>query len=144
MLGREFWLLALVLLALANSGRADVVVAARTLRAQMVIGPDDVALTAGEVPGTFITLEEAVGQETRSVVYAGRALRIDDVGPPALVERNQIVPLVFRRGSLTITAEGRALGRGGVGDSLRVINIASRATVVGTVALDGTIVVTSQ
>lgn len=144
MLGREFWLLTAVLLALASAGHADVVVASRTLRAQMVIGSEDVALASGEVPGTLIALEEAIGQETRTVVYAGRAIRIDDIGPPALIERNQLVALVFRHGALSITAEGRALGRGGVGDRLRVINIASRATVTGTVAPDGTLVVTSQ
>jgi flagella basal body P-ring formation protein FlgA len=51
------------------------------------------------------------------------------------------VSLVYRRGPLSILAEGRALGRGGVGDSVRVINIASRATVTGLVAPDGTLTV---
>ncbi|MDP3862211.1 MAG: flagellar basal body P-ring formation chaperone FlgA [Phaeovulum sp.] len=144
MLGREFWVLTAVFLALAASGRADVVVAARTLRAQAVIGPEDVSLTEGTVPGALISLSEAIGQEARNAIYAGRVIRIDDVGPPAVIERNQIVPLLYRRGALSIQAEGRALGRGGVGDSLRAINITSRTTVTGLVAPDGTLVVFSN
>lgn len=141
MLGREFWVLTLLFLALAGSGRADTVVATRTLRAQTVIGAEDVALAASTVAGALIALDEAIGQETRTAIYAGRVIRVDDIGPPALIERNQIVSLVYRRGPLSILAEGRALGRGGVGDSLRVINIASRATVTGLVAPDGTLTV---
>ncbi len=141
MLGHEFWVLTLLFLALAGSGRADTVVATRTLRAQTVIGAEDVALAASTVAGALIALDEAIGQETRTAIYAGRVIRVDDIGPPALIERNQIVSLVYRRGPLSILAEGRALGRGGVGDSLRVINIASRATVTGLVAPDGTLTV---
>ena len=141
MLGREFWVLTLLFLALAGSGRAETVVATRTLRAQTVIGAEDVALAASTVAGALIALDEAIGQETRTAIYAGRVIRVDDIGPPALIERNQIVSLVYRRGPLSILAEGRALGRGGVGDSLRVINIASRATVTGLVAPDGTLTV---
>ncbi|PKP69759.1 MAG: flagella basal body P-ring formation protein FlgA [Alphaproteobacteria bacterium HGW-Alphaproteobacteria-4] len=141
MLGREFWVLTLLFLALAGSGRAETVVATRTLRAQTVIGAEDVALAASTVAGALIALDEAIGQETRTAIYAGRAIRVDDIGPPALIERNQIVSLVYRRGPLSILAEGRALGRGGVGDSVRVINIASRATVTGLVAPDGTLTV---
>ncbi len=144
MLGREFWVMTAILLALASNGRADTVVAARTLRAQALISAEDVALAEGEVPGGLIALSEAIGQETRTAIYAGRAIRIDDVGPPAVVERNQIVPLLYRRGALSISVEGRALGRGGVGDVLRVINIASRNVVSAWVATDGTLIVNSN
>jgi flagella basal body P-ring formation protein FlgA len=141
---RAGWQLLLALVLWSGTAQAEVVVAQRTLRAQTVIGAEDVALAGGEVPGALISLAEAIGQETRVTVYAGRAIRIDDVGPPALVERNQIVLLSYRRGALSIVAEGRALARGGLGDSLRAMNLASRATVTGRVASDGTIVVLAQ
>ena len=48
-------------------------------------------------------------------IYAGRPVRPGDLGPPALVERNQLVPLVYQPGGLAISTEGRALGRGGGG-----------------------------
>ncbi len=144
MMDRAFWVITAILLLLASNGRADTVVATRTLRAQTLIGPEDVALIGGELPGGLIALSEAIGQETRTAIFAGRAIRVDDVGPPAVVERNQIVPLLYRRGALSISVEGRALGRGGVGDVLRVINIASRNVVTAWVGADGTLIVNSN
>jgi flagella basal body P-ring formation protein FlgA len=138
------WIVFAGFLTATGAGHADVVVAARTLRAQSVITADDIALIAGDTSGALVTVDEAIGQETRVAIYAGRAIRVDDVGPPAIIERNQIVSLVYRRGTLSILAEGRALGRGGIGDSLRAINLASRVTVSGFVAADGTLTVFSN
>jgi flagella basal body P-ring formation protein FlgA len=90
---------------------ADVLVAARTLRAQSI------------------------------TIYAGRPVRPGDVGPPAIVERNQIVPLVFQSSILRIETEARALARAGEGERIRVLNLTSRAPVTGRVQPDGTILV---
>jgi flagella basal body P-ring formation protein FlgA len=57
------------------------------------------------------------------------------------VDRNQMVSLVFRSSGLTILTEGRALDRGGVGDVIKVMNLASRTTVTGTIAPDGSVMV---
>lgn len=132
--------LPLVLAALlADAAAADSVIATRTLRAGTLIGPGDVALAAGDHPGALRRPEAAIGLEARVALYAGRPVAAGDLGPPAIVERNQIVTLIYRQGLLTITAEGRSLGRGGAGDRLRVMNLASRTTVVGRIAEDGTL-----
>lgn len=141
MFGREIWLLTLLLLMLATGARAETLVAARTIRAQGLIGASDLALAEGNLPGGFTNPGEVVGLEARVAIYAGRPILAGDVGPPALVERNQTVTLIYRRGPLTIIAEGRALDRGGVGDSVRAMNIASRTTVTGRVAGDGSVLV---
>jgi hypothetical protein len=73
-----------------------------------------------------------------------RPVRAADLGPPAVVERNQIVGLAYRSGGLAILTEGRALARGGVGDVIRVMNLASRATVTGTIGPDGLVAVGPQ
>ena len=59
--------------------------------------------------------------------------------PPARIERNEVVPLVYVQGALRIETEGRALARGGTGEYLRVMNLASRVTVTGRVTEDGRI-----
>jgi flagella basal body P-ring formation protein FlgA len=118
---------------------ADTVVAQRTVRATALIGPGDVALVPGNLPGGFHDPADVIGQEARVVLYAGRPVLAGDIGPPALVERNQIVRLIFRAGPVSILAEGRALGRGGVGDTLRVMNLDSRNTVSGLVGPDGSV-----
>ncbi|ARC90098.1 flagellar basal body P-ring formation chaperone FlgA [Rhodovulum sp. MB263] len=120
---------------------ADILVATRSVRGQTILGPGDVAVVAGEAVGTLTSPEEAIGQEARVNLYAGRPIRISDVGPPAIIERNQIVTLRYQSRGLSIAADARALDRAGVGDALRVMNLASRNTVTGFVAPDGSVVV---
>jgi flagella basal body P-ring formation protein FlgA len=129
----------LAVLSGAGPALAETILMARTIRAQAVIGPQDITSVAAIVPGTLQAGDPVVGMEARIVLYAGRPIRPGDIGPPAIVERNQVVALVYRQNGLTITAEGRALGRGGVGDRLRVMNLGSRNTVMGEVLGDGSI-----
>lgn len=116
---------------------ADTLVAARTIRAQTLLTPSDLAMIPGDVPGALISPEEALGLEARVVLYSGRPIMAGDVGPAAIIERNQIVKLIYAVGTLSISANGRALGRGGPGDVLRVMNLTSKSTVSGIVAANG-------
>lgn len=132
---------AVLLVLLAAPATADTVIAAHTLRAQSVIGADDLSSIASAVPGALTDPTEAIGREARVALYAGHPIQPGDIGPPALVDRNQLVSLAFHSGGLNILAEGRALARGGVGDAIRVMNTASHSTVTGIIAPDGTVVV---
>lgn len=132
----------LVLMLLPGTAIAEsAVVAARTIRAQSVIGPDDLALVDTAFPGALTDMAEAFGLEARVSIYAGRPVRAQDLGAPAVIERNQIVPISFVSGDLAIQAEGRALARGSVGDVIRVMNLASRNTILGRIAADGQVLV---
>jgi len=82
------------------------------------------------------------GRMLRNTHYAGRPIPFEAIGPPALINRNEIVALHFQSAGLTISTEGRALERGGVGDRLRIMNLSSRATLFGFVQSDGSIKVT--
>jgi flagella basal body P-ring formation protein FlgA len=129
--------LALVML-LAAPAQADVLVAARTLRAGTALDAADVVMTSDPAPpGAAIDPVEAVGMEARVTLYAGRPIPLASLGPPAVVERNQLVTLIFQRGGLEIRADGRALGRGAEGDEIRIMNLGSRSTVTGTIAGPG-------
>jgi flagella basal body P-ring formation protein FlgA len=119
---------------------ADTIVATRTIRPQEILGPSDLLLQVG-AGQSDATLEDLIGQEARVALYPGRPVRTGDVGPPTLVERNQVVPLIYLRGGLEIMTEGRSLDRAGIGDHVRVMNLASRATVSGRVTARGQILV---
>ncbi|MDO9527451.1 MAG: flagellar basal body P-ring formation chaperone FlgA [Gemmobacter sp.] len=126
---------------MAMPAHADTLVATRNLRAQSIIAPGDITIVAADVPGALDDPAQAVGQEVRVSLYAGRPLRPGDIGPPTVVDRNQIVALAYSVGPLTIQTEGRALARGGVGDVIRIMNLASRTTVSGRVLPDGSVAV---
>lgn len=118
---------------------ADSLVATRTIRPEAVITPLDVTMVAADIPGALGSADLAIGKEARVAIYAGRPIHADDLGQPGLIDRNQLVPLRYRAGALVIMAEGRALARGGVGDVIRVMNLASRTTVTGRIAPDGSV-----
>jgi len=123
----------------------DVVRARRTLARGEVINASDVVLerlprsrTAGEVS---VALAEFVGMAARRVLTDGALLRPGDVERPRIVQRNEIVTIVFEAGALTLTARGRAQEAGGVGDTIDVQNVASRRTVQAVVQAPGRVVV---
>lgn len=126
-----------VILALAGAAQADVVVPLRNIPARSLISPGDLVLRAGDMPGALTDPAAAAGMEARVALYANRPVRAADIGPPAIIERNQILTLVFMRNGLSITAEGRALDRAGAGDVVRVMNLASRSTVSARISQDG-------
>lgn len=120
---------------------SESVVATRTIRAQTILTEKDLAVQPVHIIGAFNDPALLIGMETRAALYAGRPVRPGDVGPPAIIDRNQIIILVYATASLTITTEARAMGRAGVGDRLRVLNISSRMTVEGVVRPDGSVLV---
>ncbi len=93
------------------------------------------------MPGALSDPDQAIGLESRVVLYAGRPIRAHDLTEPAVIERNQIVPMIYLTGTLQIATEARAMERAGVGARVRAMNLASRTTVTGTVGEDGTIYV---
>jgi flagella basal body P-ring formation protein FlgA len=129
----------LIYLLLSGVAVADIVSPTRTIRADTIITQDDVTIIPGSNASAFRDTRDVIGQEAKITLYAGRPIHFDEVGPPALVMRNQIVSLQFRSGTLVILTEGRSLERGGVGDHVRVMNLSSRATLFGQVQSDGTI-----
>lgn len=134
------WLALLGLFVATLPARADTIVAARTIRAQEILAAADLQI----LPGTGqsdVSLDDLIGKEALVALYPGRPVRASDVGPPALIDRNQIVPLVYARGALWIVTEGRALARAAEGEHVRVMNLASRANLTGRVTPDGQVLV---
>lgn len=91
--------------------------------------------------GAFSDVSQVLGFEAQRVLYRGRPIREGDVGAPARVERNEIVTLIYRAGTLNIATEGRSLGRGAAGDRVKVLNLSSRNTVVGSISEAGEVIV---
>ena len=136
-------MIALSLLA-GSASQAETVVAARTIPAQSILLDTDLALIDQTVPGAISDPADVIGQEARVALYAGRPIRAGDISAPAVVDRNQIIPLIYQGSALTISTEGRALERAGAGDIIRVMNISSRNTVTARIAEDGAAYVTTQ
>ena len=133
------WLVPLILL--AGPLQAESLVALRTLPAQTVVTEADVTLVEAQIDGALTAVAPALGLQVKTTVYAGRPLRAENLGAPALVDRNQTVTLIYAAGGLIILAEGRALARGAEGEVIRALNLASKTTVSGRVDGQGRLVV---
>ncbi len=132
--------LALALALLPLPVLADAVVAARTLRPGTVIAPGDVVIAADR-NGALSQVDQVIGQELRVLVSEGRPIEPAFLGAPTVVERNQPVTIAYEKANLRIQAEGRALSAGSIGQVIRVMNNASRVTVSGRIAPDGTVII---
>lgn len=127
----------------ASPTLAETLVATRTIPARSIIGPDDLLLRDVNVVGGISDPMLAIGKEARVALYAGRPIRTGDLAAPAIIERNQIIQLVYRRGGVVISTEGRALERAGAGDWIRVMNLSSRTSVTAQIQESGAAHVTN-
>ena len=133
----------LLLICAASTAQADTLIAARTIRSHEILTEADVVLIEQEAEGPITNISAVVGMEARIVLYAGRPINPSDIGPAAVIERNQIVSLLYRSSGLLISTSGRALDRAGPGDDLRVMNLSSRTTLVGEAMPDGSVLITN-
>jgi flagellar basal body P-ring formation protein FlgA len=131
--------LAMTLLLMPGLAVAESLVALRTIPAKSIVTADDLTVVEASIPGAISESRHVVGQEAKVTVFAGQPILYDSFAAPALVERNQVVVLIFAAGSLRISVEGRALNRASEGEMVRVMNLSSRTMVQGIVGADGTI-----
>lgn len=120
---------------------ADSLVATRVIKAQEPLVREAIAVVDADIPGAATDLEAVLGLEARVAIYPGRAILQEHIGPAARVERNQIVKLTYQVSGLAIRTEGRALARGGAGELIEVMNLASKTKITGRVEPDGSVTV---
>lgn len=129
----------LVATVMADAAFAQTVAPVRAIRSQNIIASEDVEIVEGTVTGGISDMNSVIGKEAKVTLYPGRPILVGQVGEPALVERNALVRMRFSEGPLSITTEGRVLERGGAGERVRVMNLASRQIVTGQVSDTGQI-----
>lgn len=141
-----FALLSLPALAQTPDAGVRVVVPAHDIPRGQAISESD--LTYASVPGNalmagVVTNFSAVkGMEARRFLHAGEAFRADDVRRPIIVTKGQTVTMQFSAPGVELTAMGRAMGEGGIGDTVMVQNPASFRMVNGVISAPGTVIAT--
>jgi flagellar basal body P-ring formation protein FlgA len=80
---------------------------------------------SGAMMGTVVAMADAVGMQTRRVLRAGEMLRLEDLRHPVLVPKGSTVTMIFEAPGITLTATGRAMSEGGLGENVTVQNPAS-------------------
>ena len=91
------------------------------------------------IGGIATSAEALVNHELKHDVEAGQPVRERDVMPPRYVVRGSLVMMKIETPIMTVTAQGRALQDGKLGDTVRVINTQSNRTIEGVVESDGVV-----
>ena len=107
------------------------------------IGEND--LTFATVDGNALMsgvptkMDEVKGMQARRMLSAGQPFRGEDVRRPIVIIKGQTVTMQFAAPGVELSAMGRAMSEGGVGDTVTVQNPASYRMVSGIVVAPGTV-----
>jgi flagella basal body P-ring formation protein FlgA len=132
-----------VLLLAATPAAADVaagpriVVPAHDINRGDTIGDSDLAYvtltSAPTVSGVVTSMTELDGMQARRVLRAGEPVRGDDVRRPILVTKGSTVTMTFDAPGVTLTAVGKAMTEGGMGETVTILNPVSYRQITGVV-----------
>lgn len=119
----------------------EVAIAATHLLPGTILSAADLRLArlpAERVPTSAVSaIADAVGKELRVQLPSGAPLPQSDLKAPTLVRREMHVLMLGDRPGLTLTAEGKALDSGALGEHVKVMNPLSGAVVDAVVIAEG-------
>ena len=123
----------------------EVPVLARPMRREMIITEDDLRWDAVRDtdlrPDILLDPADLIGHMARNGIQAGRPVRANQVRLPDFVQRNDLITMVFETPFMTVTARGRALENGALGQTVRVANLASDKELLAVVTGRNTVAV---
>jgi flagella basal body P-ring formation protein FlgA len=135
-----------LLLAVAGSafaGTVRIVVPAHDIARGDTIGESDLTYTtvdgAALMSGVPTKIDEVKGMQARRVLASGQAFRNDDVRKPIVITKGETVTMQFAMPGVELTAMGRAMSEGGIGDTVTMQNPASYRMISGVVVAPGTV-----
>jgi flagella basal body P-ring formation protein FlgA len=123
----------------------EVPVLNRRLHAGEVITPADLQWISvgdrGLAANAVYEAQELIGRTPRRSLPAGAPVVAADLKRPTVIAKGALVTLILSTPNMRLTARGRALDEGAVGDTIRVANAQSRTIVAGVVLANGQVAV---
>ncbi len=123
------------------AGRIERLIAVPVLKSSLrngdIIGAMDIDYL--ELPrnkiATDTILEEKnlVNMTPRRIVAGGRAVQMNELENPRMVDRGDAITLIFATGPMILTIKGKSLQAGALGDTVRVSNLETSKMLQGTV-----------
>jgi flagella basal body P-ring formation protein FlgA len=131
------------------TGRAYLVVSVPVLkqpmRADDIIGANDIAyidVRANNLSSTAIVdAQKLLNMTPKRAVSAMRPVLANDVMAPISVKKGDLVTMTLVQGAMNLTAQGRAMDSGSVGDIVRIINTSSSRVIEGVITAPQTVTI---
>ncbi len=89
------------------------------------------------MPDTVLKPEDLVGMSAKRSLRTEAMVRLSDVERPVLVTRGSLVTVNLAYGPMALSAQGKALEKGAMGDTIRIINTRSKTVFEGVVTGPG-------
>lgn len=125
----------------------EVPVLSRQISANEVIGANDIEWQRTRSDrlsrDTAMNPEELIGMAPKRGIREGTPIRLSEVSAPIVVKKKGLVTIIYQHPFMTLTAQGRSLQNGAVGDIIRVTNVQSNTIVDAEVIGSGQAVVRS-
>jgi len=122
---RVLLILAMLIATPALADGARIVVPARDIARGETISDSDLTYqTVAPERASFVVtqMSDLVGMQTRRFLQAGEPVRAEDVRKPIIVTKGSTVTMTFEAPGITLTATGKAMSEGGMGDTVTVLN----------------------
>jgi len=126
----------------------NVIALARSVRRYEIVTRADLIIERrprNRASRNFVTdYDAAIGLAARNDMQPGRLLRATDLTKPQIIQRNELVTLVYQAPGITLTVRGKAAQGGAEGDVIGVLNEQSKRTMQGVVAGPGRVVINTR
>jgi flagella basal body P-ring formation protein FlgA len=100
-------------------------------------------LTNGNTTG-FPNMNQLVGMQLNRQSHEGMLLKAADVSAPALIARNDLVTIYFRKGPMTLTVKGQAITSASKGAPVQVLNLMSKRVITAKAIAAGAVEVSND
>lgn len=84
---------------------------------------------------------QAIGLAARNGLQPGQILRTAELMKPDIVQRNEMITLIYEVPGITLTVRGKAVDGGAEGDTIGVLNEQSKRVVQGVIIAPGRVVI---
>ena len=91
---------------------------------------------------TVLEASEMLGRTPKRGLRPDRPLRQSEIRRPVLVPKGSLVTMILRLPAMTLTARGKALQEGSLGDVIRIVNSQSNTVIEAVVSGSGRVSVT--
>ena len=109
---------------------AEVLTYARDFAAGELVEPEDIvwAAPSGFAPtyGMPRDSRSVIGQSVRRPIRAGTAVALSDLSAPRVIKKDEIVQVAYAAGGIRLVLQGKAMTGAALGDSVDILNPASR------------------
>jgi flagella basal body P-ring formation protein FlgA len=109
----------------------------RKLRGQEITASDLAfqQMPVGRLPDNAISdADQLIGMAARRTINPGQPVVSSAVGLPIVISRGDLVTMRYKLGGLVLSARGKAMDEGGVGDVIQVSNVDSKRVLQAVIA----------